>query len=80
MDTRLDGPLRALQVALGLTATLAGLDKFFNILTNWSAYLSPAIASALPFSARGAERLTSSGHIRTHCLGLGRLLQQGEGS
>ena len=51
MDTRLDNPLRALQVALGLTATLAGLDKFFNILTDWSAYLSPAVASALPFSA-----------------------------
>lgn len=32
MDTRLATPLRVLQVALGLTATLAGLDKFFNIL------------------------------------------------
>ena len=50
MDTRLDSPLRVLQVALGLTATLAGLDKFFNILTDWSAYLSPAVAAALPFS------------------------------
>ena len=50
MDTRLANPLRALQVALGLTATRAGLDKFFNILADWGAYLSPAIASALPFS------------------------------
>ena len=50
MDTRLANPLRALQVALGLTATLAGLDKFFNILADWGAYVSPAIASALPVS------------------------------
>jgi hypothetical protein len=37
-------------VALGLTATLAGLDKFFNILADWGGYVSPAIAGALPFS------------------------------
>lgn len=50
MDTRLTTPLRVLQVALGLTATLAGLDKFFNILADWGAYMSPAIASLLPIS------------------------------
>jgi hypothetical protein len=50
MDTRLDTPLRVLQMALGLTATLAGLDKFFNILADWGAYMSPAIASLLPIS------------------------------
>jgi hypothetical protein len=50
MDTRLDTPLRVLQIALGLTATLAGLDKFFNILADWGAYMSPAIASLLPIS------------------------------
>jgi len=31
-------------------ATLAGLDKFFNILANWGAYVSPHAASLLPFS------------------------------
>jgi hypothetical protein len=50
MDTRLDTPLRVLQVALGLTATLAGLDKFFNILADWGAYVSPLAASLLPVS------------------------------
>jgi hypothetical protein len=50
MDTRLDTPLRVLQIALGLTATLAGIDKFFDILADWGAYLSPAIASLLPIS------------------------------
>jgi xanthosine utilization system XapX-like protein len=37
-------------VALGLTATLAGLDKFFNILADWGSYVSPAAAALLPFS------------------------------
>src|SRR5690242_9467615 len=50
MDTRLATPLRVLQVALGLTATLAGLDKFFNILADWGGYVSPRIAAMLPFS------------------------------
>lgn len=49
MDTRLAYPLRALQAALGLTATLAGLDKFFNILADWGSYVSPGIAGTLPF-------------------------------
>jgi hypothetical protein len=50
MDTRLSLPLRALRLALGLAATLAGLDKFFNILADWGAYVSPMAASALPVS------------------------------
>ena len=33
---------------LVFTALLAGLDKFFNILADWSAYVSPAAASLLP--------------------------------
>lgn len=39
-----------LRVAFGLMATLAGLDKFFNILANWGAYVSPQAAAMLPFS------------------------------
>ena len=35
MDSRLATPFRVLQVAIGLTATLAGIDKFFNALANW---------------------------------------------
>ena len=50
MNTRLTTPFRALHVALGLTATLAGLDKFFNILADWGSYVSPLAASLLPFS------------------------------
>jgi hypothetical protein len=50
MDTRLENPTRAMRIALGLMATLAGFDKFFNILTDWGSYISPAAAQLLPFS------------------------------
>jgi hypothetical protein len=29
---------------------LAGIDKFFNLLTHWEGYLSPAFAKLSPFS------------------------------
>ena len=49
MDTRLITPFKVLRIALGLTAFLAGLDKFFNILADWGSYVSPMAAAALPF-------------------------------
>jgi len=50
MDARLAGPTRALQMAFGLTATLAGLDKFFNLLADWGSYVSPMASAVLPVS------------------------------
>ena len=35
--------IKSLRYSLGTTAFLAGLDKFFNLLTDWEKYLSPAI-------------------------------------
>lgn len=40
----------ALRYGIGLTATLAGLDKFFNTLTDWTAYVSPIAIGLLPVS------------------------------
>jgi len=51
MDTRLNGPLVALRIGIGLTATLAGIDKFFNLLADWTSYISPLAAHLLPVSA-----------------------------
>ena len=51
MDTQLVNRSKALQLALGATATLAGLDKFFNLLADWPTYLSPFVANTLPISA-----------------------------
>jgi Methylamine utilisation protein MauE len=50
MDSRLNAPWVALRFGIGLMALLAGLDKFFNLLTDWSHYVSPVAAQALPFS------------------------------
>jgi hypothetical protein len=51
MDTRLNGTVTALRIAIGLMATLAGLDKFFNLLANWEAYVAPIAQQFLPISA-----------------------------
>jgi uncharacterized membrane protein YphA (DoxX/SURF4 family) len=48
---RLIAPWWALRVGLGGAAFLAGLDKFFNILADWTAYLSPFAAHLLPIGA-----------------------------
>lgn len=50
MNHHLELPFRALRFGLGLSAFLAGLDKFFNILANWEAYLSPLATSVVPLS------------------------------
>jgi uncharacterized membrane protein YphA (DoxX/SURF4 family) len=39
-----------LRMSFGLVPFLAGLDKFFNLLTFWPKYVAPSIASALPIS------------------------------
>ena len=51
MDMRLMNLTAALRVAFGLMATLAGLDKFFNLLADWETYVAPVMAGLLPFSA-----------------------------
>jgi uncharacterized membrane protein YphA (DoxX/SURF4 family) len=48
---RLTTPWWALRAGLGAAAFLAGLDKFFNLLADWPAYLSPIAAQLLPMSA-----------------------------
>jgi hypothetical protein len=48
---RLTTPWWALRAGLGAAAFLAGLDKFFNLLADWPAYVSPLAAQLLPMSA-----------------------------
>jgi len=67
MDTRLDTPYLALRYGIGLTATLAGADKFFNLLTDWSMYLSPTAAAMLPVSPSTAMAVVGVVEV---CVGL----------
>ncbi len=39
-----------MRIGLGVGPFVAGLDKFFNILTMWSMYLSPLAERVLPVS------------------------------
>jgi len=50
MDHRLNTPWVALKLGIGLTATLAGIDKYFNLLADWGSYVSPVAARLLPIS------------------------------
>lgn len=38
----------ALRIGLGLAAFLAGLDKFLNLLVDWTMYLNPLVTRLLP--------------------------------
>ena len=56
MDTRTDSAFWALRIAIGATAFLAGLDKFFNLLVNWEKYVSPLLLKVIPLSAGALMR------------------------
>ena len=40
-----------LKITYGVVPIVAGLDKFTNLLTDWSAYLRPAMKAMLPVDA-----------------------------
>ena len=57
MDSRLTAAFWTLRIAFGLTAFLAGLDKFLNLLTNWEQYVSPLVLGLVPLSAGALMRV-----------------------
>src|SRR4051794_31526754 len=42
-----------LHVAFTIAPIVAGLDKFFHLLTDWDMYLAPAIGRLSPIGAHG---------------------------
>jgi hypothetical protein len=60
LDNRLHSSWWALRIGVGLAAFLAGLDKFFNILTNWAMYLSPFSQHLLSVSGKTFMHLVAS--------------------
>ncbi|AKJ04126.1 DoxX-like protein [Archangium gephyra] len=50
MDSRLNQSWWALKLSFGVVPIVAGLDKFFNLLTDWEQYLSPLVARIIPAS------------------------------
>lgn len=55
---------RVLKFAFVLTPVVVGLDKFFNVITNWEQYLSPAARYVLG----------SHVHLFMHCAGAFEIL------
>ena len=51
MEQRLNSTWWALRIALGVAPFLAGLDKFFNLLTNWTMYLNPLALRLVPVAS-----------------------------
>ena len=45
---KLDGAWWALRIGLGVGPLVAGVDKFFGWLADWSMYLSPLVERVLP--------------------------------
>ncbi|HVJ18114.1 MAG TPA: hypothetical protein VM686_21990 [Polyangiaceae bacterium] len=43
---------RILHFGIAVMATIAGVDKFTNLLTDWAKYLSPAFAAVSPLSVQ----------------------------
>jgi uncharacterized membrane protein YphA (DoxX/SURF4 family) len=57
MDRRLNAAFWALRIGLGVGPFLAGLDKFFNFLADWSMYLSPLATRLVPISGTAFMRI-----------------------
>ena len=47
---RLNSAWWTLRIGFGFGPLFAGLDKYFNLLTNWEMYLNPAVPRLLHFS------------------------------
>jgi uncharacterized membrane protein YphA (DoxX/SURF4 family) len=48
---RLNSAWWTLRIGFGLAPVFAGLDKYFNLLTNWEMYLNPLVPRLLHISA-----------------------------
>ena len=48
---------RILHFGFTVAPILAGLDKFFNVLTDWGMYLNPAVEALLPISGGAFMRV-----------------------
>lgn len=51
MNTQKNTLTQLLKFTYGLVPIVAGLDKFTNLLTDWTVYISDGLAAILPFEA-----------------------------
>lgn len=77
MDTRFNSVYWSLRIAFGLTAFLAGLDKFLNLLTDWEKYVSPLVLNIVPLSATTLMKIVGVIEIAAGLIVLGGLTRLG---
>ncbi|WP_420322375.1 DoxX family membrane protein [Flagellimonas sp.] len=51
MESNVQTVKTLLRYTYGLVPIIAGLDKFTNLLADWSQYVSPGLSDMLPFEA-----------------------------
>ncbi|HMK72756.1 MAG TPA: DoxX family protein [Myxococcaceae bacterium] len=76
LDPRLNSSWWALRLAYGLVPIVAGLDKFTNLLTRWTDYLSPLATRLLPVSPSSLMHLVGVVEICAGVLVLTRFTRQ----
>ncbi len=77
MDSRLNSSWWALRLTYGLVPVVAGLDKFTNLLTHWTDYLSPLVPRLLGLAPSTCMHLVGVVEIAAGLLVLSRLTRVG---
>jgi hypothetical protein len=75
--SRLDTPWWALRLLFGLVPIGAGLDKYFNLLTNWTSYLNPLVTKELPITGQAFLHIVGVIEIAAGVIVLSRWTQLG---
>src|ERR1041385_1764508 len=76
-EKKLNSLLSILQWTYGVVPIVAGLDKFFNLLTNWEQYLNPTLARFLPVSPSAFMHLVGIVEIAARLVVLSRFTTVG---
>jgi len=76
-DNRLNTTWWALRLLFGVVPIAAGLDKFFNLLTNWEAYLNPLATKVVPISPATLMHIVGAIEIAAGVIVLSRLTKMG---
>jgi uncharacterized membrane protein YphA (DoxX/SURF4 family) len=77
LDSRLNSSWWALRLTYGLVPVVAGLDKFTNLLTHWTDYLSPLVPRLLGLAPSTFLHLVGVVEIAAGILVLSRLTRYG---
>lgn len=77
MNERSNQAYWMLRLTFGLVPIVAGLDKFTNLLVDWTTYLSPLAVDLLPVSAATFMQLVGVVEIAAGALVLSRFTRVG---